>query len=80
MTRDTPPIDPLDLDPIAPDSDASNQQQTDAQVAGATAVLSIGNIASRVLGLVREQVLTYLFGASAAIDAFQTASIIPRTI
>ena len=65
---------------IAQIENLEDQSQTDAQVAGATAILSIGNIASRVLGLVREQVLTYLFGASAAIDAFKAASLIPRAI
>ncbi|MCA9882642.1 MAG: murein biosynthesis integral membrane protein MurJ [Anaerolineae bacterium] len=65
---------------VAQIENLEDQNQTDAQVAGATAILSIGNIASRVLGLVREQVLTYLFGASAAIDAFKAASLIPRAI
>jgi len=53
-------------------------EQRQSRVAGATALLAVGNIASRVLGLVREQVLTYLFGASAAVDAFQVAIIAPR--
>jgi putative peptidoglycan lipid II flippase len=52
---------------------------TETQVAGATAMLSLGNIASRILGLAREQVITFLFGASAAADAFQIAILIPRT-
>ncbi|QPC82558.1 murein biosynthesis integral membrane protein MurJ [Phototrophicus methaneseepsis] len=58
---------------------APRTNDTEAHVAGATAILSLGNIASRVLGLVREQVITFLFGATAAADAFQIAILIPRT-
>ncbi len=61
-------------------ADAQAQQEaTNASVAGATGVLALGNIASRVLGLVREKALAYLFGPSAAMDAFQIAVIVPKT-
>jgi putative peptidoglycan lipid II flippase len=56
------------------------QEETNARVAGATGILVLGNIASRVLGLMRETMLTFLFGASAAVDAFQVAIIVPRAI
>jgi len=51
-----------------------------AHVARATGVLTLGNIGSRVLGMAREIVLTNLFGASAAVDAFYVATIIPKTL
>jgi putative peptidoglycan lipid II flippase len=57
-----------------------SQAETNAGVARASGVLALGNIVSRVLGLVRETVLANQFGASAAVDAFGIASIIPRTI
>lgn len=57
----------------------TEQEATNASVAGATGILALGNISSRILGLVREKTLTYLFGASAQLDAFQIAILVPRT-
>jgi len=51
-----------------------------AGVAKATGVLALGNVGSRVLGLAREIVLTNLFGASRAMDAFNYAIIVPKTL
>src|SRR5215207_3422856 len=50
------------------------------RVAIAAALIAIGNIASRVLGLARESVIAGLFGAGAAVDAFTAASTIPTTL
>lgn len=57
-----------------------DQEATNASVARATGVLALGNIASRVLGMARDVVLTNLFGASAATDAFFVATLVPRTL
>lgn len=57
---------------------AQKQAETNAGVARATGVVAGGNIASRILGLGREIVLTNLFGASAAVDAFNIAVIVPK--
>jgi putative peptidoglycan lipid II flippase len=43
-------------------------------------LLSLGNIASRVLGLVREIVITNYFGASGQISAFRVASQVPTML
>ncbi len=56
------------------------QAETNAGVARATGVLALGNIASRVLGLAREIALTNLFGASRAVDAFNYAILVPKTL
>lgn len=56
------------------------QTETNVRVAKATGVLAMGNIASRVLGMAREVVMTNLFGASIATDAFYIATIIPKTL
>ena len=40
----------------------------------------LGNICSRILGLTREIVITYLFGATGAVDALQAAIIVPKAI
>lgn len=68
------------LVPDNPEQSAEDKQaETNASVAGATGILALGNILSRVLGLVREKALAYFFGASAATDAFLIAIIIPKT-
>lgn len=71
--------DPPDNDAM-PDDAPGAQAETATQVARATGVLTLGNIASRGLGMAREIVLTNLFGASAAVDAFYVATIIPKTL
>ncbi|MCC7371183.1 MAG: murein biosynthesis integral membrane protein MurJ [Chloroflexi bacterium] len=49
-------------------------------VAIAAAVIALGNIVSRLLGLAREQVMAALFGATAATDAFVAASAVPMIV
>lgn len=49
-------------------------------MARATGVIALGNVASRVLGLLREIMLSHLFGAGAAVDAFNLAIIVPRSL
>lgn len=57
-----------------------SQEETNARLARATGVVALGNITSRVLGLAREIVLTNLFGASRAVDAFNVAIIVPKAL
>jgi putative peptidoglycan lipid II flippase len=49
-------------------------------IAQAAGIIAAGNIASRVLGLVREQLIAYLFGASGLVSAFGVAAIVPKMI
>jgi putative peptidoglycan lipid II flippase len=49
-------------------------------VAIAAVVIALGNVISRLLGLVREQVMAALFGASASTDAFVVASAVPQIV
>ena len=65
---------------IAEAAEAGEQERTNARLAGASGILALGNICSRLLGLAREIVLTYLFGASGAVDALQVAIIVPKAI
>ncbi len=83
----TPPVSapaavPAAVPAAAPDESRAEagQTATNASVARATGVLALGNIASRVLGLGREIVLTNLFGASRAVDAFNLAVIVPKAL
>jgi putative peptidoglycan lipid II flippase len=49
-------------------------------IARDAAVNSVGNIASRVLGLVREAVIAGSFGASGATSAFDAVSAVPKMV
>jgi putative peptidoglycan lipid II flippase len=49
-------------------------------IAQAAAVVALGNVSSRVLGLVRETVISHLFGATGMVSAFRVASIVPTMI
>jgi len=56
-------------------------QPTDDQpLARSASLLSLGNIASRILGLIREMVIAYYFGASGQVSAFRVASQVPTLI
>lgn len=52
----------------------------DRGVVKAAAVLAVGNIASRVLGLVREIVKSNLYGTSPLLAAFTVAALAPMTL
>ena len=49
-------------------------------IAKAAGILSLGNVASRVLGLVRQTVIADLFGASPYVSAFVAAARVPTMI
>ncbi len=49
-------------------------------IARAASIIALGNISSRVLGLVRETVIATLFGASGLVSAFRIASSVPAMI
>jgi putative peptidoglycan lipid II flippase len=58
----------------------TDQPSTNAGVARASALLALGNIASRVLGLMREVVLANVIGVSSAQTAFNNAVLVSRSI
>lgn len=47
------------------------------QVTRAALLISVGNVTSRALGLIREMVKSYFFGAGGAVSAFDVASQVP---
>ncbi len=57
--------------------DSAAQRQAVLKSAGA---MGVATLMSRILGLVREQVFAYLFGAGHATDAFQVAFRIPNLL
>lgn len=48
------------------------------QIARAATLIMLGNVASRVLGVVRDQSIAYLFGASGTTDAYRAAYRVPQ--
>jgi putative peptidoglycan lipid II flippase len=49
-------------------------------IAQAALIVALGNVSSRVLGLVRETVISHLFGATGMVSAFRVASTVPTMI
>lgn len=70
-------IDQLDHNASSPAERSNNQ---DANIRRSAALLSIGNIAGRVLGLIREMVISTYFGASGEVSAFRVAAQVPTLI
>ena len=64
---------------VSPDQDESGADEG-RDIAQAAVIVAMGNISSRVLGLVRETVISHLFGATGMVSAFRVASIVPTMI
>ena len=64
--------EPLPTAPAPPDQAAG--------FARSASIIALGNIASRLLGLVRDRVKGHYFGSSGAVSAYESAVIIPVTI
>jgi putative peptidoglycan lipid II flippase len=63
--------------PTAPNSSVSDSQQT---LAKSAALVSAATMTSRILGLVRDQVLTIKFGTGDQLDAFNIAFRLPNLV
>lgn len=72
-------MDVVISEPVATDADGLDGAPSEGMVR-ATGVIALGNVASRVLGLVREMMLSTLFGAGVAVDAFNLAIVVPRSL
>lgn len=64
------------------DSTAASSQLSEEShgIARAAAILAIGNVVSRLLGLARETVKANLFGASGLLSAFEVAAYVPISL
>ncbi|HIP96998.1 MAG TPA: murein biosynthesis integral membrane protein MurJ, partial [Anaerolineae bacterium] len=49
-------------------------------IAGAAGIIALGNVVSRILGLVRVTVIADLFGATGLVSAYQIAATVPTMI
>ncbi len=54
--------------------------QREVEVAQAAGIIALGNIASRVLGVVRDTVKANLFGAAGSLSAYEVAALVPTMI
>ncbi len=63
-----------------PTSNPTVSPATDTGMARAASLIAFGNVASRLLGLVRETVIAGLFGATGLVSAFRVAQIIPTML
>ena len=65
------------IDPVVP---VDLPEEAQPSLARSASIIAFGNIVSRLLGLVRETVIAYFFGASGLVSAFKVASTIPTMI
>ncbi len=82
-----PQVEPFETPPMAPPSPEVETMSSSASPAATTGGLmraaginSLGNVASRVLGVVRESVISGAFGASGATSAFDAVSAVPKMV
>jgi putative peptidoglycan lipid II flippase len=66
--------------PEASDDHTVPGESEPGEIARAAVILAVGNVSSRCLGLVRETVISHLFGATGMVSAFRVASIVPTMI
>jgi putative peptidoglycan lipid II flippase len=60
--------------------DPPSTQAESGGIAQAAGIIALGNVASRALGLIREQIIAYFFGASGMVSAFGVAAMVPKMI
>jgi putative peptidoglycan lipid II flippase len=69
---------------VAPNAQPPSTRQDSASsgrgIARAATVVSLGNIASRLFGLLRDNRNAYFFGATGSMSAFEAASLVPKNI
>jgi len=58
----------------------SERSSDSSNIARAAGINALGNVGSRVLGLVRESVIASIFGASGATSAFDAISSVPKMV
>lgn len=69
-----------DTDPISTQTSFPEAETAESGIAQAASIVAFGNVASRVLGLLREMISASLFGATGLVSAFGVANTIPKQI
>ncbi len=81
MVMDSPDTLLTANDSAAPNISArSDELERDAGIARAAGIVSLGNVLSSLMGLVRETVKSGLFGASGFVSAYNVAAIVPTML
>lgn len=65
---------------MPPPPSSTPQHQASAALARSASLLSVGAVASRILGLVREMVIASYFGATGLVSAFTVAGTAPKML
>ena len=65
---------------MPPPRSSTPQHQSSPALARSASLLSIGAVASRILGLVREMVIASYFGATGLVSAFTVAGTVPKML
>jgi len=66
--------------PDGPETAPSGAAHTSAAITRAATIVSLGNILSSGLGLIRETVKSHFFGASGFVSAYNVAAIVPSML
>lgn len=66
----------MTLEPVLLEEKTIGETAASTGLARAAGIIALGNVASRVLGLARETVIAYLFGATGYVSAFLVAATI----
>jgi putative peptidoglycan lipid II flippase len=61
-------------------SSGTTSRSARSGIARAALIVSLGNIASRIFGLIRDNRNAYFFGATGSMSAFEAASLVPKNI
>jgi len=72
-------IEPTDVSPIE-STQTPTTLSDNSGILRAAAILAVGNVVSRVLGLMREIIKSDLFGASNILGAYTVAALVPITL
>ena len=67
-------------EPTTPPNPKSQNENPKSNSGPSARILSIGNVASRVLGLMREMVIAAFFGQSGLVSAFTVAAQVPTML
>ncbi len=73
-------MEPSNQEPLVSEPAPLPAASEPAHIAGSASIIALGSIASRILGVVREAVISYFFGATGLVSAFRVASIVPTML
>ena len=73
-------MEPSNQEPLVSEPAPLPTASEPAHIAGSASIIALGSIASRILGVVREAVISYFFGATGLVSAFRVASIVPTML